>query len=67
MTVDLAEHPTVWAAPGIDSVHQDTPEEMLPMIGVLIGTFLVIGTLMLAQMIQDHQRKRRRRKRHHPA
>lgn len=64
-TVDLAEHPTVWAAPGIDSVHQDTPEEMLPMIGVLIGTFLVIGTLMLAQMIQDHQRRRRRRKRHH--
>lgn len=65
VTVDLAEHPTVWAAPGIDAVHQDTPEEMLPMIGVLIGTFLVIGTLMLAQIIQDHQRKRRRRKRHH--
>jgi len=65
VTVDLAEHPTVWAAPGIDAVHQETPEEMLPMIGVLIGTFLVIGTLMLAQMIQDHQRKRRRRRRHH--
>ncbi len=63
--VVVADRPTVWAAPGLDAVSQETPEDMLPMVGVLIGTFLVIGTLMLVQVIQDHQRKRRRRKKHH--